>query len=98
MPLQAAQPVPTPDVGGLETLDVECHSRAEQDWYAATVSIDVLVFLWVVFFYQVRDFCCDTQFPTCTSYRIFHMEMSKLTRSSACCNDLDLLVLICHSS
>jgi hypothetical protein len=46
--------VPVPDVSGLEILDVECHSRAEHDWYAATVSVDVLVFLWVVFFYQVN--------------------------------------------
>lgn len=53
--LQAAPalPVAAPDICGLQILDVECHSRAEQDWYAATVSVDVLVFLWVVFFYQV---------------------------------------------
>lgn len=32
---------------------VEYHSQNEQDWYAATIAVDVLAFLYVVIFYQV---------------------------------------------
>ena len=38
--------------GGIEILAVESHSRSEQDWYAATVALDVVAFLYVVIFYQ----------------------------------------------
>lgn len=40
--------------GGLDILAVESHSRLEQDWYAATVALDVVAFLYVVIFYQAR--------------------------------------------
>ena len=38
----------------LQIVGVEPHSRAEQDWYAATVAVDVLAFLYAVLFYQAR--------------------------------------------
>lgn len=42
------------DALGLNIADVEWHSRIEQDWYAATVAIDLLAFLYAALFYQVR--------------------------------------------
>lgn len=39
---------------GLHIESVEWHSRIEQDWYAATVTIDLLAFLYAGLFYQVR--------------------------------------------
>lgn len=39
----------------MDVLSVESHSRSEQDWYAVTVAVDVLAFLYVVVFYQVSQ-------------------------------------------
>lgn len=38
----------------LDVRDVVWHSRQENDWYAATVTVDCLAFLYVAFLYQVR--------------------------------------------
>lgn len=41
------------ETSDMKILTVESHSRSEQDWYAATVALDVLAFLYVVIFFQV---------------------------------------------
>ena len=41
-------------VGPLRVCGAEAHSRRQQDYYAATVAVDVLSFLYVVINYQVR--------------------------------------------
>ena len=51
--MQAVPAVP-PRGLSLQIVGVEPHSRAEQDWYAATVAVDVLAFLYAVLFYQAR--------------------------------------------
>ena len=38
----------------LRIVDAEWHSRIEQDWYAATVAVDLFAFIYVALFYQVR--------------------------------------------
>lgn len=38
---------------GIRIESVEWHSRIEKDWYAATVFVDLLTFIYVAFFYQV---------------------------------------------
>ncbi|KAK9824077.1 hypothetical protein WJX72_007565 [[Myrmecia] bisecta] len=56
-PVQA-DPEPRPGPGEeaeqppIKIIDVEWHSRPEQDWYAATLAVDTLAFLYVVLFYQ----------------------------------------------
>ena len=40
---------------GLCIESVEWHSRIEKDWYAATVFVDLLTFIYVAVFYQVRS-------------------------------------------
>lgn len=37
----------------LDVRDVVWHSRQENDWYAATVTIDCLAFLYIAVLYQV---------------------------------------------
>lgn len=37
----------------LQVTCVECHSHSEQDWYAVTVAVDMLAFLYTILFYQV---------------------------------------------
>ncbi len=37
----------------LRIVDAEWHSRIEQDWYAATVAVDLFAFVYVALFYQV---------------------------------------------
>lgn len=37
---------------GLRIKRTESHSRVEQDWYAATVAVDLLAFLYTALFYQ----------------------------------------------
>lgn len=45
---------PGPDMrAGIRIESVEWHSRIEKDWYAATVFVDLLTFVYVAFFYQV---------------------------------------------
>ena len=39
---------------GIRLESVEWHSRIEKDWYAATVFVDLLTFVYVALFYQVR--------------------------------------------
>lgn len=41
---------------GLCIESTESHSRLEQDWYAATVAVDLLAFLYTALFYQAS--CC----------------------------------------
>ena len=45
---------------GIGIESVEWHSRIEKDWYAATVFVDLLTFIYVAVFYQVRSLsgCC----------------------------------------
>ena len=38
----------------LRVTDAEWHSRIEQDWYAATVAVDLFAFVYVALFYQAR--------------------------------------------
>ena len=38
---------------GIRIESVEWHSRIEKDWYAATVFVDLLTFIYVAVFYQV---------------------------------------------
>ena len=38
---------------GISIEGVEWHSRIENDWYAVTVFVDLLTFIYVAFFYQV---------------------------------------------
>ena len=47
---QSSRPEPWPRIRG-----VEWHSHIEADWYAATVAVDILVFVYVALFYQVRS-------------------------------------------
>ena len=47
---------------GISIEGVEWHSRIENDWYAVTVFVDLLTFIYVAFFYQVStlsrtDYC-----------------------------------------
>ena len=43
---------------GISIEDVEWHSRIENDWYAVTVFVDLLTFIYVAFFYQVSNLSC----------------------------------------
>ena len=39
-------------------MNIEFHSQNEQDWYAATIAVDILAFLYVLYiliFYQARQ-------------------------------------------
>ena len=47
---QFSRPEPWPRIRG-----VEWHSHIEADWYAATVAVDILVFVYVALFYQVQS-------------------------------------------
>lgn len=40
---------------GISIEGVEWHSRIEKDWYAATVFVDLLTFIYVALFYQVMS-------------------------------------------
>ena len=44
---------------GIRIESVEWHSRIEKDWYAATVFVDLLTFVYVAFFYQVCPTSCS---------------------------------------
>ena len=48
---------------GIRLESVEWHSRIEKDWYAATVFVDLLTFVYVAFFYQVSplQLCLTTK-------------------------------------
>ena len=50
LPYKARGPVMR---SGIEIESVEWHSRIEKDWYAATVFVDLLTFIYVAVFYQV---------------------------------------------
>jgi len=55
---------------GIRIEGVEWHSRIEKDWYAATVFVDLLTFVYVAFFYQVclyviQCFCSGQQCTAC---------------------------------
>lgn len=42
----------------LRVLGAEWHSRVEQDWYAVNVAVDLVTFVYVALFYQVRFGSC----------------------------------------
>lgn len=49
---------------GISIVGVEWHSRIEKDWYAVTVFVDLLTFIYVAFFYQAStlsrtDYCAQ---------------------------------------
>jgi hypothetical protein len=53
---RTAVPRPAPDdlrLPDLDVRDVVWHSRQENDWYAATVTVDCIAFLYVAFLFQV---------------------------------------------
>lgn len=50
LPSKACGPVMR---SGIRLDTVEWHSRIEKDWYAATVFVDLLTFIYVAIFYQV---------------------------------------------
>lgn len=67
-------------LGSLKVYGAEAHSRRQQDYYAATVAVDVLSFLYVAVNYQVRNMRIPGLAALCHSQLVMNRHVQRPSR------------------